>query len=226
MRELQRAIEVSPDLAVSSIWCVPDDYSSECALVLAHGAGNDMHGEFLSYLHTTLAERGVLTVKFNFPYAERGASAPDRPGLLQATWSAVAAAVREDAELGPRRLVIGGKSMGGRIASMIAAEGEPCAGLVLLGYPLHPAGQPTKLRVNHLARLTVPMLFVQGTHDPLCEMTLLEDALATITAPVTLHLIEGGDHSFTVKPKRIGRDASAIREEIAGVIEQWLARLD
>jgi predicted alpha/beta-hydrolase family hydrolase len=225
MKQLERAIAISPDVAVSSVWCVPSDYSGQQALVLAHGAGNDMQSAFISHLHTTLAERGVLTVKFNFPYTERKARAPDRPPVLEATWRAVAAAVREDAELAPRRLVLGGKSMGGRIASMIAADGEPCAGLVLLGYPLHPAGQPAKLRVDHLARLRVPALFVQGTRDPLCDMTLLEDALAKLTAPVTLHRIEEGDHSFAV-PKRLGRDARTIWAEIADVVEQWLAYLD
>jgi len=224
MKQLERAIAVSPDHAVSSVWCVPRGYDAARALVLAHGAGNDMHSAFLSYVHTTLAERGVLTVKFNFPYTERKARAPDRPAVLEATWRAVAAAVRDDPELAPRRLALGGKSMGGRIASMIAADGEPCAGLVLLGYPLHPAGQPGKLRVEHLARLRVPTLFVQGTRDPLCDMSLLEAALEPLTAPVTLHRIEEGDHSFAV-PKRLGRDSRAIWEEIAGVVEQWLSRL-
>jgi len=225
MKQDERAIAVSPDLSVSSIWCVPRDYAGQRALVLAHGAGNDMRSAFLSYVHTTLAERGVLTVKFNFPYAERKARAPDRPPVLEATWRAVAAAVREDAELAPRRLVLGGKSMGGRIASMIAANGEPCAGLALLGYPLHPAGQPAKLRVDHLGRLRVPALFVQGTRDPLCDMGLLETALTKVTAPVTLHRIEEGDHSFAV-PKRLGRDSREIWNEIADVVERWIARLD
>jgi len=225
MKQLERAIAVSPDLAVSSVWGVPRDYDADRALVLAHGAGNDMRSPFLSYLHTTLAERGVLTVKFNFPYTECGARAPDRPPVLEATWRAVAAAVRDDPELAPRNLVLGGKSMGGRFASMIAAQGEPCAGLVLLGYPLHPAGQPDKLRVDHLADLRVPTLFVQGTRDPLCDMALLEAALEPLTAPVTLHRIEEGDHSFAV-PRRLGRDSRAIWEEIAGVVEQWLARLE
>jgi predicted alpha/beta-hydrolase family hydrolase len=225
MKQLERAIAVSPGLAVSSVWCVPRNYSGARALVLAHGAGNDMRSAFLSYIHTMLAEHGVLTVKFNFPYTERKARAPDRPPVLEATWRTVAAAVRADGELAPRRLVLGGKSMGGRIASMIAADGEPCAGLVLLGYPLHPAGQPAKLRVEHLSRLRVPALFVQGTRDPLCDMTLLEEALAKLTAPVTLHRIEEGDHSFAV-PKRLGRESREIWDEIAGVVERWLAELD
>jgi predicted alpha/beta-hydrolase family hydrolase len=95
---------------------------------------------------------------------------------------------------------------------------------VLLGYPLHPAGQPGRLRVDHLARIRVPMLFVQGTRDPLCDMALLEDALAGLEAPVTLHRIEEGDHSFAV-PKRLGRAPQEIREEIAGVVERWLSQL-
>ena len=222
MERLERTIEVQSELGVSSEWCVPTSYGREHALVLAHGAGSDMHSEFISYLHTTLAERGVLTVRFNFPYTERGARAPDRPPVLQATWRAVAASVREDRDLAPQRLVLGGKSMGGRVASMIAADGEPCAGLVLLGYPLHPAGQPGRMRTEHLPRVRVPMLFVQGTRDALCDMRLLEQTLTTITSPVTLHRIEEGDHSFVV-PSRLGRSAAAIRGEIADVIERWLA---
>src|SRR4030095_8136656 len=123
--------------------------------------------------------------------------------------------VREDAKVAPKRLVLGGKSMGGRIASMIAADGEGGAGLVLLGYPLHPAGQPAKLRVDHLARIRVPMLFVQGTRDPLGEIALLEDTLAGLAAPVTLHRIEEGDHSFAV-PKRFGRAPQESRDEMGG----------
>jgi predicted alpha/beta-hydrolase family hydrolase len=224
MEPRSRKITVSPGVSVSSLWCVPRGYDREHGLVLAHGAGNDMHGEFLTFVHTALAERGALTVKFNFPYTERGARAPDRPPVLIESWRAVARTVRDDPELAPRTLALGGKSMGGRIASMIAAEGEPCAGLVLLGYPLHPAGQPGRMRVDHLARIRVPMLFVQGTRDALCDMALLEDALARLEAPVTLHRIEEGDHSFAV-PKRLGRSAAEIHEEIAGVIERWLSQL-
>jgi uncharacterized protein len=224
MDQLERSIEVAAGVSVSSLWCLTHDYAREHALLLAHGAGNDMRNPFLSYLHTTLGERGVLTVKFNFPYTERGARAPDRPPVLQATWRAVARAVRSDTTLAPRRLVLGGKSMGGRIASMLAADGEDCAALVLLGYPLHPAGQPQKLRVEHLERIRVPMLYVQGTRDPLCDMSLLEPALARLQAPVTLHRIEEGDHSFAV-PKRLGRSAQEVWEEIAGVVERWLQAL-
>jgi predicted alpha/beta-hydrolase family hydrolase len=166
----------------------------------------------------------VLSVKFNFPYTERGARAPDRPPVLIETWRAVARAVREDPKLAPRWLVLGGKSMGGRIASMIAAEGEECAGLVLLGYPLHPAGQPAKLRSDHLARIRVPMLFVQGTRDPLGEINLLEKTLAGLEAPVSTFRVEEGDHSFAV-PKRLGRSPQEIREQIVGVVERWLAQI-
>jgi predicted alpha/beta-hydrolase family hydrolase len=224
MERLERTIEVESALPVSSVWCVPGDYTREHGLVLAHGAGNDMSSEFLSFVHETLAARGALTVKFNFPYTERGARAPDRPPVLLATWRAVAASVRDEPVLAPRRLVLGGKSMGGRIASMAVADGEPCAGLVFLGYPLHPAGQPGRMRVEHLPRVRVPMLFVQGTRDPLCDMQLLERTLTTLSAPVTLHRIEEGDHSFVV-PKRLGRSSEEVRAEIADVIERWLQSL-
>jgi uncharacterized protein len=225
MRSVERAIGVSDGVQVSSVWAVPDAYGSERALVLAHGAGNDMHSDFVSYVHTEVAGRGALTVKFNFPYTERRARAPDRPPVLQQTWRAVAAAVRDDPELAPRRLVLGGKSMGGRIASVVAADGEPCAGLVFLGYPLHPAGQPDKLRVDHLPRITVPMLFVQGTRDALCDIGLLERTLATLAAPVTLHRIEEGDHSFAV-PRRTGRTPAETYAEIVDVVARWIAALD
>jgi predicted alpha/beta-hydrolase family hydrolase len=208
MRSVERAIGVSDGVHVSSVWAVPGAYDRERALVLGHGAGNDMHSDFVSYVHAEVAGRGALAVKFNFPYTERGARAPDRPAVLQQTWRAVAAAVRDDPDLAPRRLVLGGKSMGGRIASVVAADGEPCAGLVFLGYPLHPAGQPDKLRVDHLR-----------------DIGLLERTLATLAAPVTLHRIEEGDHSFAV-PKRAGRAPAEIYAEIVDVVARWIAALD
>ena len=174
-------------------------------------------------VHEALAQRGLLSVRFNFPYKERGGKAPDRPPLLEATWRAVARAVREDPELAPARLVLAGKSMGGRIATHLAAQGEPCAGVALLGYPLHPPRKPEKLRAAHLADIDVPLLFVQGTRDALCDLELLRATLAGLSAPVTLHLIEQGDHSFKV-PKRSGRDASEILTEIIETIVEWTSQ--
>jgi uncharacterized protein len=219
MRVERYKIEVEPGVEVSSIWALPHGFSA--GLILAHGAGNDMNNRFLTFLHEALAERGILTVKFNFPYMEAGRKAPDPPQRLTDTWLAVIQRVRVDAK--PGTLFVGGKSMGGRIASMVVAGGEPADGLVLLGYPLQPAGRPQVLRSKHLARITCPVLFVQGSRDRLCDVGLLRRVLPTMPAPVTLHLIDEGDHSFKV-PKRVGKTERQVWEEIVGVVGSWLAR--
>ena len=140
------------------------------------------------------------------------------------TWRAVLRALREDADLAPKRVFIGGRSMGGRMASMLAAEGESVDGLVLLGYPLHPAGKPEKLRAEHLSAIRCPMLFIQGSRDRLCDLSLLRDVIKNLPAPVTLHVIEEGDHGFKV-PKRTGRTEEDVNREIVEVIASWLGKV-
>ena len=218
-----RSIEVSDEIRVSSRWAVPEGYAggSRSALILAHGAGNDMDNPFLSFVHEALARRGLLTVKFNFPYKELGRKAPDPTPRLEATWRAVVNTLRQDPELAPERLFLGGKSMGGRVASHLVAEGLACDGLVFLGYPLHPAGKPERLRAEHLARIKCPMLFVQGTRDPLCDLALLEPVLSSLGDRATLRRIEGGDHSFKLL-KRQGRSEQAVWEEIVEVVAAWV----
>ncbi len=202
------------------MWSFPQGYraSREPAVILAHGAGADMHHPFLSFVHEALARSDILSVKFNFPYMELGHKAPDPPQRLARAWRAVIADVREQAN--PGALFIGGKSMGGRIASHVAAEGEPVSGLIFLGYPLHAAGRVDTLRAKHLAGIASPMLFVQGSRDKLCDLGKLEAALAGREA-ITLHVIEAGDHSFRV-PKRAGRSEADIWQEIAASVVSWL----
>lgn len=196
------------------------DASAADALVLAHGAGGDMHEVLLSHLCTELPAAGVTTVKFNFPYREARRRVPDPAPVLERAFREVLAQIRSD--VGPRRIVVGGKSMGGRIASHLAAQGDDVAGLLLLGYPLHPPGKPTQLRSAHLPQIRCPILFVEGTRDPFCPLSTLQDVLRTVTAPVTLHVIDGGDHSFRV-PKSTGRSAADIKREILDVVKGWLA---
>ncbi len=191
------------------------------AVVLAHGAGNDMNTPFLSAVQEGLAARGYVAVKFNFPYKERGGRAPDPPAVLQACYRRVIAAVRSDPEMPPQRIVIGGKSLGGRMASHVAAQGEDVAGLIFLGYPLHPARKTDQLRVAHLESIRVPMLFFAGTRDPLCNLELLRPTLKRLPSATTLHVIDGGDHSFVV-PKALRREPAAIWNEIVEVSAQWL----
>ncbi len=222
-QRLERRVQVQPGTEVSSVWALPAgrEGAPEIGLILAHGAGSDMHNPLLSYVHECVARAGMLAVKFNFPYKERRAKVPDRPPMLEATWRALVASVREDPQYAPRRLYCGGKSMGGRIASQVVADGVACAGLVFLGYPLHPPRRPQHLRSAHLPRISCPMLFIQGTRDALCDLGLLRDALRTVRVPARLHVIEGADHAFKV-PKQPGRGPQQVWEEIGQTMLRWL----
>jgi hypothetical protein len=191
--------------------------------MLAHGAGQSMRSPFLSAVHAGLARAGFVAVKFNFPFTEAGRRRPDPRPVLERCWSTVLDAVRTDRRLAPPWVVIGGKSLGGRMASHLAAAGTPVRGLLLLGYPLHPAGEPTRLRAEHLAQVTIPTLFVQGTRDALCDLGLLRPIVARMPR-ATLHVIEGADHSFRV-PRRTGRTDEEVWDEIATVSARWVAGL-
>ena len=181
-----------------------------------------MRDRSMENLAHALRERGVAMVRFNFLYRERGSARPDPMPLLEACMSAVIENVRNT--LGPRKLLIGGRSMGGRTASMLAAKAFPCDGLLLLAYPLHPAGQPQKLRDAHLPRIRMPVLCLNGTRDTLCERELMEGVLSTLGANWEMHWLEGADHSFHVL-KSSGRTDVEVLSEVADTIEGWLAKL-
>src|SRR5213596_4195294 len=190
--------------------------------VLAHGAGAGMRHPFLETIARALAERGVATLRYQFPYMERRASRPDPPAVAAAT---VRAAAAEAARLAPGLpLVAGGKSFGGRMTSTAQAE-EPLPGvrgLVFLGFPLHPPGRPADARADHLAQVQIPMLFLQGTRDDFADLKLLRPLVQRLGARATLHLVEGGDHSFHVL-KRSGRTDADVMGEIADAIAEWSA---
>src|SRR5262245_12036930 len=158
MRYVERRFDIGQGQHVSGVIALPEQ-RTDTAVVLAPGAGSDMRHPWLVAVADALSQRGFSTVRFNFPYKERRGRIPDPAPVLEACYRAVLAQLREDRELDARRLMIGGKSMGGRMASHLAAAGEPVDGLLFLGYPLHPAGKPDKLRVAHLGRISVPMLF-------------------------------------------------------------------
>jgi uncharacterized protein len=189
-------------------------------LALGHGAGGDRRTGLLVRLANALAEGGRRVLLHNFPYTEARRRVPDKPAVLEATVSAVATYARQ--ALGASRLVLGGKSMGGRIASQAVAQGLPAEGLVFLGYPLHPPGRYDTLRDRHLPAITAPMLFVQGTRDAFARADLLSTVLGGLGDRATLHSIEGGDHSFAV-PRRTGRAPAQIEAEVAAAIVSWLA---
>ena len=190
--------------------------------VCAHGAGGNMSDKAVVSLSRALGERGVDVVRFNFLYKEKKSGRPDPMPRLKETTSAVVERVR--AELRPTTLVIGGRSMGGRAASMLAADGFDCSGLFLLAYPLHPPGRPEQLRDAHLPAIRVPVLCVNGTRDPFCTPELMTRALEPVTAPWQMHWIEGADHSFHVL-KSAGRTDAQVLTEIADVAERWIATL-
>lgn len=198
----------------------PATSATEVAVfVCAHGAGGNMVDRGMLATAMALIERGVGVVRFNFLYKEKRSGRPDPMPRLMETTAAVVAHVR--AELRPGRLIIGGRSMGGRAASMLAAEGFAADGLLLLAYPLHPAGQPGKLRDAHLPRIRTPVLCCNGTRDALCTRELMERALTTVTAPWEMHWVEGADHSFHVL-KSGGRSDAMVMEEIAITSRAWI----
>jgi len=190
--------------------------------VCAHGAGGSMSDRGMLATANALREQGIGVVRFNFLYKERSRGRPDPMPVLMETTAAVVARVRE--ELSPERLVIGGRSMGGRAASMLAADGYAADGLLLLAYPLHPAGHPEKLRDAHLAKIRMPVLAFSGTRDPLCTPELMERALQTVTAPWDMRWIDGADHSFHVL-KSSGTNDEAVMDALAASSAAWLAQL-
>jgi hypothetical protein len=193
------------------------------AVLLAHGAGSDMLHPFLVAVQTDLADAGYVAVTFNFPYREAGRRIPDARPVLEGCHRAVLDAIIADPELAPPWVAIGGRSMGGRMATHLAAAGAPVRGVLLLGYPLHPAGKPTALRAEHLPAVRVPMLFVQGTRDALARLDLLRPILAPLPG-ATLHLVEDGDHSFGVR-RSSGRTAEDVRREVVATAVAWLRTL-
>lgn len=173
-------------------------------------------------LAEVLRARGFDIVRFNFVYREKGSRRPDTMQRLKGCMDAVVSRTRS--ELSPRTLVIGGRSMGGRVASMLAADGMACDALLLLAYPLHPAGKPEQLRDAHLPKIRVPVLCFNGTRDALCRRDLLEHVLRTVDARWEMHWLEGADHSFHVL-KSSGRTDAQVFDEVGDASQAWLSRL-
>lgn len=194
--------------------------SSHCVLVLAHGAGAGMRHSFLESLAGELAEAGVATFRYQFPYMEQGRRAPDRPDKLTATvQAAVAAAVKAIPGL---PVFAGGKSMGGRMTSQAAAQGllPEIKGIVFFGFPLHPPKQTGTKRGEHLAKVEVPMLFLQGTRDTLADLTLIRSVCAKLASRATLHVIDTADHSFHML-KSSGKGDPEVLRELAQTTSAW-----
>ena len=190
--------------------------------VCAHGAGGHMRDRGMEGLAAALRARGAGIVRFNFLYREHGTRRPDPMTRLERCMAAVIDHARS--VLAPQILVVGGRSMGGRTATMLASRGLACDGLLLFAYPLHPAGKPEKLRDAHLGQITVPVLCFNGTRDTLCRRDLMERVLETIGPNWEMHWLDGADHSFHVL-KSSGRTDAQVLEEVAQTTEPWLLRI-
>ncbi len=213
----------TPNGKVPALWMRPP--AARAALVLAHGAGAGMRHSFMEAIAARCAANGLATLRYEFPYTAAGSRRPDpQPVLLETVRAAVAVARGLGGDL---PLIAGGKSMGGRMTTLAAAE-EPLngvRGIVLVGFPLHGAGQmPNSARAAHLDQVQVPMLFLQGTRDALADLDLMRGVCGRLGSRVTLHVVEGADHSFHV-PKRSGRDDAMVLDELAVSTVVWIETL-
>jgi predicted alpha/beta-hydrolase family hydrolase len=207
---------------VSAILTQPDN--ARACYVLAHGAGADMRHSFMGKVADGLAERGIATFRFNFPYMEKKQGRPDQPAVAHA---AIRAAVEEAARLCPGlKLVAGGKSFGGRMTSQAQSKAAlpGIKGLAFLGFPLHADGKPATERAKHLAGIAIPMLFLQGTRDKLADLGTLKPVIEALGPKAKLHEIEGADHSFTVL-KKSGRSNEEALAEVLDTLAAWIDEL-
>ena len=205
--------------AVSALWISPK--GAIAWIVVAHGAGAGMDHPFLVGFCRAMADDGIASARFNFHYMNAGRRSPDPEPALRAAWTEAFEGVRAMADGLP--VLVGGKSLGGRIASMCVADGMEASGLVFLGYPLHPPGKPDRLRADHLARIEVPMLFLHGTRDPFAKPELLDKVIAKLGDRATLDDVEGGDHSFRVRGEKA--DDREIGASLASLAAPFVRRV-
>ena len=212
------AVQLPEAEPVSALLCVPAN--AQACFVFAHGAGAGMEHAFMAAMAEALAGRGVATLRYQFPFMERGSKRPDPPRIAQA---AVRAAVAEAGRRLPKLpLFAGGKSFGGRMSSQAQAESAMpgVRGLVFIGFPLHPAGKPSQERAAHLLKVDCRMLFLQGTRDELAELSLLQEAVKPLGARATLKIFDDADHSFHVRA-RSGQTDDQVRDAMVEAMVRW-----
>jgi len=212
---------------VSAVLAGPDSFddSKKIGVVIAHGAANDMNNSLIVAVAEDLATAGYTTLRFNFPYKEKGKKSPDTESTLIHTWQSAVSCVMENKQFPVDRLVAVGKSMGGRIASqMVATNQMDVDALIFLGYPLHAPGRTDQLRDSHLYEIKKRMLFFAGTRDPLCNMEKLKEVLHRLPGPYDLEIVNGGDHSFKL-PKSSSEPIELVYRQIAKQCLQWLEQV-
>jgi predicted alpha/beta-hydrolase family hydrolase len=215
-------LPVGPDRTIRAALGVPRTATMDAILILAHGVNNNMDQPLIVRLHERLARAGLVTVRFNFPYAEEGHKHPDPDDALEGVFRLVLEYVGDLDEFKGLELYLGGKSMGARLAAQIVAKDVGASGLIFLGYPLHPPEKPEKLRDLPLYQLPCPALFIEGSRDPFCRMDLLGKVLAQMPVRSDLHVIPGVGHSFEAGGHAM---APELMEQIARVILGWLDSL-
>jgi hypothetical protein len=210
------------DRTIRAVLGVPRTTTMAAILVLAHGANNNMDYPLIAGLHEMLARQGLVTVRFNFPYAEEGRKRPDSDEVLEGVYRLVLEYVAELEEFKGLELYLGGKSMGARLAAQLVAREVGASGLVFLGYPLHPPGKPENLRDKPLYLLPCPALFIEGARDPFCNLNLLGEVLGKMPVRSDLHVIPKGGHSFETGGHVM---APELMDEITRVILGWMDSL-
>jgi predicted alpha/beta-hydrolase family hydrolase len=220
------SIEIMGKEKMSAVLSGPDPdqpgESNKTGVIIAHGAANDMNNILIVAVADSLATAGYTTLRFNFPYKEKGKKSPDTESTLIRTWQSAVSHILKNKRFPVDCVVAAGKSMGGRIASqMVAADQMAVQALIFLGYPLHAPGRTDKLRDSHLYQIKKPMLFFAGTRDPLCNLEKLQEVFHRLPGQCDLEIVEGGDHSFNV-PKSSSRSAESVHRQIVEKCLQWL----
>lgn len=215
-------LPLGPDRRIRAALGVPRRTTMDAILVLAHGASNNMDAPLIVGLHERLAREGLVTVSFNFPYAEEGRDRPDPDAVLEGAFRLVLEYVGELEEFRGLEMFLGGKSMGARLAAQLVAQDVGATGLIFLGYPLHPPGKPEKLRDQTLYQLPCPVLFIEGSRDPFCHLDRLGHVLGRMPVRSDLHVLPGLGHSFESSRGVMAQD---VLEEISRVILGWLDSL-
>jgi predicted alpha/beta-hydrolase family hydrolase len=212
---------------VSAVLSGPDQLgdSKNTGVIIAHGAANDMNNSLIVAVAESLAGAGYITLRFNFPYKERGEKSPDTESTLVDTWQGAVTYLLNNERFPVDRIVAAGKSLGGRIASQMVAGGQMAVeALIFLGYPLHAPGRTDQLRDSHLYAIKKRMLFFAGTRDPLCNLEKLREVLHRLPGPYDLEIVDGGDHSFKL-PKLSSRSEELVYRHIGETCLQWLDRM-
>jgi predicted alpha/beta-hydrolase family hydrolase len=218
------SIRIMGNGTVSAVLSGPDQLgdSKKTGVIIAHGAANDMNNSLIVAIAESLAAAGYTTLRFNFPYKEKGEKSPDSESTLVSTWQGAVTHLLNNERFSVDRVVAAGKSMGGRIASQMVAAGQmDVEALIFLGYPLHAPGRTDQLRDSHLYAIKKRMLFFAGTRDPLCNLEKLREVLHRLPGPYDLEIVDGGDHSFKV-PKSSSRSAESVYLQIVEKCLQWL----